>query len=201
MSVSCSSFIKKYLLLLFFLALWLLGSNSVQAQDRKWYIPSHAKVQYAGITGWLAVGPGYEIGKKNWWQIDALYGYVPESIGGQRSHHLSLKNTFKLIQPQLSEKFKLFPTLGLTTSFDINGDADWQLASLFYPGYYDITNAIVFYPFGGIGAEYQLSASFIDHIGFFAEGGAYAPHLQDLFIGNVKAKEIFSLGLGINLFF
>lgn len=73
---------------LFFLSLFLtiLPSNS-----NAYYI-DHMKLQFAGELGLLSYGLGKQINPK--YNIDFIYGYVPQEIGGHEIETYAFKNQY-----------------------------------------------------------------------------------------------------------
>lgn len=61
----------------------LLVCGQAVAQERHELVPDAAVVQYAGSIGFLSAGGSYDLFDRQRGSLDLLYGFVPESKGGQ----------------------------------------------------------------------------------------------------------------------
>ncbi len=61
---------------------------------KKWYVPTHATIQYAGNFGFISAGGGYDFFIDRM-SFDLMFGYLPESIGGITIFSLNLKTVYK----------------------------------------------------------------------------------------------------------
>ena len=114
--------LKKYffrltLLVIIFFLLFKPETLSAQKKNSNMLLPDHIKVQYAGGTGFFAVGIGYRSTNKKL-EGDLYYGYLPKSIGGIRIHSLSTKFTWIPINPIGKKKYSLEPLMtGLVVNY------------------------------------------------------------------------------------
>ncbi len=114
-------------------------------------IPTHFKVQYAGNMGFLSAGFGWDYGKRNQWETDLLFGYLPK-FDSDRA-----KLTFTAKQNYIPWSIKLgnspFDFEPLTCGLYMNtvfGDEFWTNEPDRYPsGYYNFSSRIRFHLFVG----------------------------------------------------
>lgn len=52
------------------------------ARERAWYVPDHAKLQFAGNIGFLSPGVGYSLARERL-ELDLFLGWVPEAVVGR----------------------------------------------------------------------------------------------------------------------
>jgi hypothetical protein len=50
--------------------------------ERPWYVPHHAKLQFAGNVGFFSPGVGYALARERL-ELDLFLGWVPEAVGGR----------------------------------------------------------------------------------------------------------------------
>lgn len=86
--------IKRYLAIV----LLCILANTTRAQDRQWYIPDGAVMQYAGNIGTLSAGPYWSYGKHDRWETHVLGGFVKGRNDVNTSATFTLKETFSPIQ-------------------------------------------------------------------------------------------------------
>ncbi len=172
-----------------------------EEEKNKWYMPDYIKIQYAGNIGFLSIGAGYE-----WWreiaQTDILYGYVPEHKGEATIHTFTIKNTFRLYQFNIKQKYNISPILGFSVSLEPGQNSYLRVPDKYPEGYYS-TNSI--YACLNLGVK---SKFIFDEKRFFSSIETYAEinTLADYLFYNIIAQEdhnniIYSLALGVNIFF
>lgn len=170
-------------------------------EKQQWYKPDLFKIQYAGNIGFISLGLGYE-----WWrqnaQIDFMYGYVPETKGKTTIHTFTIKNTFKLYQFDVFDKYNLSPTVGFSVSMEPGENSYIQLPEKYPDGYY-LPNSFYACINLGLKSNFKLKDErFFSSIDMYFEVNTHANYL----FYNILAKEnrssnIYSLALGINVFF
>ncbi len=200
---------QKYKLL--FLCFIFSFSGSIFAQEdreiieekkiNKWYMPDYIKIQYAGNIGFLSIGAGYE-----WWreiaQTDILYGYVPKHKGEATIHTFTVKNTFRLYQFKIKQKYNISPTFGFSVSLEPGQNSYLRVPGKYPEGYYS-TNSIYACLNLGVKSKFKFDEKrFFSSIESFIEVNTLADYLYY----NIKAQEnwendILSLALGVNVFF
>ncbi len=174
----------------------------IEKEDKnKWYKPDYIKVQYAGNIGFLSIGAGYE-----WWreiaQTDILYGYVPEYKGEATIHTFTIKNTFRLYQFNIKQKYNISPILGFSVSLEPGQNSYLRIPDKYPEGYYS-TNSIYACLNIGVKSKFKFDEKrFFSSIEPFVEVNTLADYL----FYNIIAQEdhsniIYSLALGLNIFF
>jgi hypothetical protein len=174
--------------------------NSVM-KEKKWYKPDYFKIQYAGNIGFMSLGLGYD-----WWreiaQSDLLYGYVPVNHGNATIHTFTIKNTFRLYEFKILNKYNLSPTFGFSVSLEPGENSYMRIPNRYPEGYYTSNS---FYA--------CLNAGIKSHLVFKYERRFSAMDLYfeintlaDYAYYNIVAQEdrsnkIFSIALGVNMFF
>ena len=65
----------------------------VHRYRRNWekLIPTHTKIQFAGNMGLLSFGTGWDYGKKNQWETDIFFGFVPKYDSKRAKATMTLK--------------------------------------------------------------------------------------------------------------
>jgi hypothetical protein len=176
------------------------SQDSSSVNERAWYIPDYAKIQFAGNIGFISIGPGYKI-FDNVIQSDILYGFVPHFIGGTTIHSLVLKNTLLPYGFKLYD-FVITPIAGFTINFDLGNHNSNHVFSQKYPDDYYKTNSIHYTIYIGCKIFYGLNDnSFINGLDFYAEVGTVDISLKYQISNNVKLIDILSLALGMNFYF
>lgn len=170
-------------------------------KEEKWYKPDYFKIQYAGNIGFMSLGLGYE-----WWreiaQSDLLYGYVPVKHGNATIHTFTLKNTFRLFEFKILNKYNLSPTLGISISLEPGENSYMRIPNRYPEGYYASNS---FYACLNVGIKSNLTFKEERH---FSAMDIYfeVNTLADYAYYNIVAQEdrsnkIFSIALGVNMFF
>lgn len=114
-------------------------------------MPRHVKLQYAGGTGLLAIGPGWHYGRyHDTFETDVLLGFVPRFSSDHAKMVFTLKQVFKPWHVRLNPLFTLSPLntgLFFTT---ISGNSFWKRQPQKYPkGYYWFSTKIRSHVFVG----------------------------------------------------
>jgi hypothetical protein len=89
MASGLSSYIFRFTVVLM-VFVHLVINLDAQDEIKRNRLPHHIKIQYAGGIGFISVGVGWT-NKKNKWEADLYYGYLPRSIGGVTIHSASAK--------------------------------------------------------------------------------------------------------------
>lgn len=108
---------------------------------RPWFVPDHLSLQFAGEIGFLSPGIGYRLagGKV---RLDALFGWVPASIGGVDIYSLTGKATFAPWTLTLGERWRLDPFHVTLQGTHVFGSRYFTKPPSRYPnGYYDLPTA------------------------------------------------------------
>ncbi|MEP2023891.1 MAG: hypothetical protein ABJH98_19260 [Reichenbachiella sp.] len=172
------------------------SDSSTTSEDRKWYVPSHANIQFAGGIGMFSAGVGYLYGKTNHFQSDFYFGYVPESKAGKHMYIYTLKQTFYFLEYNY-KTFQLYPlSLGLTVNMS-------NITSPNTDTYPIVPYNFMFTAFMGGKVDKKMAAGPFSRVGFFYEIGTNQVEVEALIRNpaTIKFSEIFNLGLGLNFRF
>jgi len=200
--------LKKYffrpvgaMILLFLLVI----TEAVSAQKESFIKPpDHINIQYAGGTGFIAVGAGYS-NKNQRLEADLYYGYLPESIGGVSIHSISAKFVWIPISVVRGKKNILEP---LTTGLVVNYSFGKQYFSFDPPNYpyryYSFPTAIHSALFLGSRVGFNFPTNtFVRRLSLYYEILSYDREIISL-VSNPKSlhiTDIITLSLGVKLNF
>ncbi|MBE6230355.1 MAG: hypothetical protein E7119_07215 [Bacteroidales bacterium] len=122
-SLICTAIERKYL-------------NNLTNYRSSWsrLIPAYSKIQIAGGTGTVSVGPGWDYGRKNQWETDLLIGYLPKYESQEWKMTLTIKQNYIPWSIRIGKgTFEFSPlTCGIYGSLVIGGDF-WLKEPLRYP--------------------------------------------------------------------
>ena len=109
---------------------------------RHWALPHHAKLQFAGGIGFLAIGGGYS-NRKGKLEGDLFYGYLPRSIGGVTIHTLTAKGSWWPLKPVRLSRYEWRPlATGLLVNYTF-GKQYFAFSPRNYPfNYYKYPTAV-----------------------------------------------------------
>jgi hypothetical protein len=168
-----------------------------------WYVPSHAKLQYAGNIGWLSAGAGYTY-LDDILQSELFFGYVPALTGNQRLAMTTFKQIAIPYEFGWGQHLRVVPIYAGAFATYTFGDDYYVFAPEHLEGVYSRQTALRFGPLvgGRIGADIEPFGP-IESVGAYWELNA-----NDLAINAyVKNPEFFNvydilaLGLGVELGF
>lgn len=166
----------KFLLLLFF----TLAGFSASAQDshttnteRKWFLPDHVTLQFAGNIGMLSVGPGYSYlhDKVN---TDFLYGFVPGFEANTSIHILTAKNYYTPYRYTFKDKYQWEAVkLGTGISYSVGRQFYTSLPKRYPDNYYWWASSLRLTPFIGTALSTKVGndATHIKRVQLYAELG------------------------------
>ena len=165
-------------------------------------IPRYSKIQYAGLTGLISLGTGWNY-YRNHWETDVLLGLVPRYSDRHAMVTMTLKQNYYPWNIPLSDKLSFEP---LACGFYINTlfDRDfWGRQPHQYPkGYYWFSTRIRTHIFAGERFTLKLNENKSWHksISFFYELSTCDLYLINK-IGNksLKPKDYMSLSFGLKL--
>lgn len=171
---------------------------------RKWYMPDHIKLQFAGNIGFLSGGPGY-VSRNRTLETDLLFGFLPQKFGGDALVTLTGKTTYSPWRIVLKNHHYLRPfSIGAYLSYTFGPQFDTKWPSYYPSGYY--WWATSFRPGAYIGGKIGKNVVINKHNRtweLYYELGTY-----DLLIisyvqnkGFLKLSDITSLSLGLKFGF
>ncbi|MCF0050682.1 hypothetical protein LXM25_11475 [Dyadobacter sp. LJ53] len=129
----------KKLSLLLFLITPLFSIAQIEDEldsTRKWFLPDHLKLQFAGNIGFLSGGPGY-ISNNKTLETDLLFGFLPQKFGGDQLITTTLKTTYSPWSIPLKNSYYIKPfSIGFYLSYTFGTQFDTKLPSHYPVGYY-----------------------------------------------------------------
>nr|WP_295932125.1 hypothetical protein [uncultured Dyadobacter sp.] len=128
---------KNYFILLFLLITLPAAAQEVGlSAHRKWYLPDHMKLQFAGNIGFLSGGPGY-VSRNRTLETDLLFGFLPQKFGGDALVTLTGKTTYSPWRIGLKNHYYLRPfSIGAYLSYTFGPQFDTKWPSYYPSGYY-----------------------------------------------------------------
>lgn len=189
---------------------YTLLSSSAFSQDlrpeisRKWYMPDHIKLQFAGNIGFISGGPGYVSPNKTL-ETDIYFGFLPQKYGGDALVTLTAKTTYSPWHLPLKSQFYIAPfSLGFYMSYTFGPQFDSKLPAYYPKGYYWWTTSIRSGAHvGGKMGRTLKSLSKLKGLELYYELGTY----DLIFISYVqnpryiKPADILSLSIGLKIAF
>lgn len=166
-----------------------------------WYVPDHAKLQFAGNIGFLSIGAGYLHGR-NKLETDLMVGFLPKSIGGDHIATITAKMTYFPIKKVLSNKLNFYPiSVGPYISYSFGSQFDTFLPNEYPEGYYWWATSMRFGAYIGGKFEFNLSATNSKLLSFYYELGTYDLLVLSYALNReyLNIDDIFSLALGVKL--
>jgi hypothetical protein len=129
----------KNLLLPFLLIITTIAAAQTEMQvekSRKWFLPDHLKLQFAGNIGFMSGGPGY-ISRNKTLETDLMFGFLPQKFGGDALISLTGKTTYSLWRIHLKNSYNIVPfSLGMYLSYTFGPQFDTKWPSYYPVGYY-----------------------------------------------------------------
>lgn len=174
------------------------------SEKRKWYVPDHVKLQFAGNIGFMSGGPGY-VSKNKTLETDILFGFLPQKYGGDALITLTAKITYSPWRVALKNDYYVAPfSLGFYSSHTFGPQFDSKWPEYYPKGYYWWATAIRpgAYIGGKIGKTTPTKKK-IKGLELYYELGTY----DLLFIsyvqnpGFIKPGDILSMSLGLKMAF
>lgn len=195
---------RKILLLLF-----LLVSIAGSAQDdqpglrsRKWFIPDHLKLHFAGNIGFLSGGPGY-VSRNKTLETDLLFGFLPKKFGGDALVTITAKTTYSPWKIPLKNTYYIRPfSIGAYLSYTFGPQFDTQWPSYYPAGYYWWATSFRpgAYIGGKVGRDFKVKNQ-IRQFEFYYELGSY-DLLMISYVQNMdylKLSDITNLSFGVKM--
>lgn len=193
-------------LLLLYLTLFSITSF---AQDsprtdayRKWYIPDHMKLQFAGNIGFMSGGPGY-ISRNKTLETDILFGFLPKKFGGDALITLTAKVTYSPWRIHLKNSYNIAPfSIGFYSSHTFGPQFDSKWPEYYPKGYYWWATAVRLgaYVGGKAGRKVKFMNKVRDFEAYYEVGTydlMFISYVQNT--GFLKPADILSLSLGVKM--
>ncbi len=187
----------------------LFLATSVQATEKKRHpmIPRSIVGQHAGSIGYLSIGCEWEYGKNDQWATALLVGVIEKYQSNRAKATLTLKQTYSPWHISLNSKISLRPlNCGLFLN-TIYSHHFWAKEPEKYPsGYYRFSPRIR--PNIFIGQEITLHIPQKEKMNLKSVSFYYEFNTSDIYLcsyfpntGEIRLKDILSLGLGVKLNF
>lgn len=179
----------------------------VHRYRRHWeaLIPTHTKLQFAGNMGLLSIGTGWDYGRRNQWETDLLFGFLPKYDSDKAKLTFTIKQNYIPWSLQIRQSDFSFEPLScglyLNTVF---GDEFWVHEPDRYPqGYYGFSSKVRFHIFAGQRLTYKIPSRFrvtARAITLFYELSTSDLYVVSAFTNRyLKPKDYLSLSFGIKL--
>lgn len=167
-------------------------------------IPTHNVIQYAGNMGMFSLGTGWDYGKRDQWETNLLFGFIPKHDSDRTKMTMTLKQSYIPWSLELQDKFSVEP-LSCGIYFNtVFGHEFWVNEPSRYPeGYYGFSSKIRTHIFLGQRLTYNIDKErrfMAKSISLF-----YELSTCDLLIISrvtntyLKARDYLSLSFGIKL--
>lgn len=191
---------KKALFILFLSANFAAFAQDDQPglHNRKWFIPDHLKLQFAGNIGFLSGGPGY-VSKNKTLETDLLFGFLPEKFGGDALITTTAKTTYSPWKIPLKNTYYIRPfSIGAYLSYTFGPQFDTKWPSYYPAGYYWWATSFRpgVYIGGKVGRDFRVNNR-TRQFELFYELGSY----DLLMISYVQNREYLKLSDIVNLSF
>ena len=176
-------------------------SGQTQENKKHWIVPDYVTGQFAGYTGFISVGAGYNFIDSKY-QLGLLYGYVPRSIGYNNISTFALKGTVSLYKYiSLKKQFEIHPTLSLALTYETGQNSTLKLPNM-YPDNYYATNSFHFPIYAGIKVLKPTKIKIFKMVEYKVEIGTLGTYIYYyLNSPNINPNRVLSLSFSVNLFF
>lgn len=179
-----------------------------QAQVIRQLVPDVAIVQYAGSTGFISGGAGYNLFNNKRGNLDFSYGYVPASKGGPL-HIIALKFAYRPFEIGVEDSFKIYPiNPGVFVTYTIDKDLPIKFNEpQFEKGYYWWSAALR--PHISLSSEIELNMEKdwnnlkIKSVSIYSEFNTNDYYIINFILNpnSLSITDIFQAGLGIRIKF
>ncbi|PSR56900.1 hypothetical protein AHMF7605_27085 [Adhaeribacter arboris] len=171
---------------------------------RKWYLPDHTVVQFAGNIGFLAVGPGYSLAQDKI-NLDILYGYTPSFEAETSIHTLTGKFIYSPWQNRIKPGYIWEPLkFGAGVSYSLGSQFYTTLPRHYPDGYYFWPTSFRLTPFVGTSISKAVgnSNSLIKQVQGYTEAGTHDLAILSLTTNKALSPwDIISFAFGVKLKF
>ncbi|QHL88486.1 hypothetical protein GU926_14020 [Nibribacter ruber] len=196
------SFFHKQLLVLLFTALSFLAQAQEKADrpKNKWYAPDYLVLQHAGLIGFLSAGVGYDFGKHDRTNMEAMYGFTPGYDIKHTNHTFTLRTYYQSNPKPLFKDVKIsFIRAGAGLSLTVGQQFESFFPERYPEGYYIWPTAARILPFVGTALSKEFtSKNRIHYTEFYTELGTSDVMLVDKYRNSgISMGDIVNLSFGL----
>ena len=120
-------------------------------------IPTHNKIQYAGNMGMFSFGTGWDYGKRDQWETDLFFGFIPKHDSHRAKMTMTLKQNYMPWSLELGKGFSTEPLACGIYFNTVFGHEFWVHEPSRYPeGYYGFSSKIRTHIFLGQRLTYNI---------------------------------------------
>lgn len=165
-------------------------------------IPTHTKLQFAGNMGLISLGTGWDYGKRNQWETDLFFGFLPKYQSERSKITMTLKQNYMPWSVTLGKGISVEPLacgMYLNTVF---GNEFWTHEPDRYPkGYYGFSSKVRIHIFLGQRITYDIPPRWrlgARAVTFFYEISTCDLYVVSAFLNKyLKPKDYLSLSFGL----
>ncbi|MEG0500554.1 MAG: hypothetical protein RR550_05450, partial [Rikenellaceae bacterium] len=135
----------------------------VNKYKQKWerLIPTYTKIQFAGNMGLLSIGTGWDYGKKNQWETDLMFGYLPKFSSDRAKITMTIKENYMPWNLRLSKNFTVEPLASGLYLNTVLGHDFWVKEPDRYPkSYYGFSTKIRIHLYLGQRITYHIAPKY-----------------------------------------
>lgn len=165
-------------------------------------IPTHTKLQFAGNMGLLSAGTGWDYGKKNQWETDLFFGFLPKYSSKRNKITMTLKQNYIPWSIDLGKNYSIDPLACGIYFNTVFGDEFWVKEPERYPrGYYGFSSKIRTNIYVGQRITYHIPPQY--RFGAKSVTAFYEISSNDLYIVSaftnsyLRPKDYLSLSFGL----
>lgn len=179
----------------------LLTIPCAVSAERSKYIPDTAVTQFAGWIGFVSAGAGYEFYNEAL-NIEVLYGYVPESVGGIDIHMLTWRTVISPFDCSFVKGYTFYPlSFSIFVNYAIGSQYNVTWPS-YYPDRYYRPTALYSGESLGFRIKKDTGDSLITAVEFYADVVTMTEFMYEYFKNDrVTLAEIISLAFGARIHF
>lgn len=164
-------------------------------------IPTFTKLQYAGGMGLINLGFGWSYGKKDQWETDVFFGFIPRYSSDKCKITFTLKQNFIPWEKTLNNRFSFEPlTCGIYFN-TVFSDEFWTKEPDRYPkGYYGFSTRIRTHIFVGQRLKFNIPSKrrlFARSITAFYEISTCDLYVVSAFTNHLQLNDFLRLSFGL----
>jgi hypothetical protein len=169
---------------------------AADGEARPWFVPDHAKLQLAGSVGFLSPGVGYQVAGRRL-HLDVLFGWVPESVGGDDIYAVTGKVTYAPWRFGVGGRWRVEPVrTALQATYTFGSQYFTRSPDRYPSGYYDLPTA--WHTGVAFGSALTYRSRSGREVGIYGESVALTMRLRDWWRNRdvIDASDVFSFAIG-----